>query len=52
MGAIYRELLRRIEARGCDVFSALVRVPRARQAQLAVKTWWALRFPGRPRHAS
>jgi phytoene synthase len=51
MGAIYRELLRRIEARGCDVFSALVRVPRARQAQLAVKTWWALRFPGRPRHA-
>jgi phytoene synthase len=44
MRAIYAELLRRIETRGCDVFSALVRVPRARQAQLAMATWWALRF--------
>ena len=44
MRAIYADLLRRIEARGYDVFSDLVRVPRVRQAQLAMTTWWALRF--------
>jgi phytoene synthase len=44
MRAIYADLLQKIEARGCDVFSALIRVPRARQAQLAARTWWALRF--------
>ncbi len=43
MRAIYFELLRRIEARGCDVFTDLVRVPRPAQARLAVKAWWRLR---------
>jgi phytoene synthase len=43
MRAIYGELLMRIEARGCDVFSAVVRVPRPTQARLAIRTWWLLR---------
>jgi len=47
MRVIYRDLLRRIEGRACDVFSHLVRVPRARQAQLAMTTWWSLRSGGR-----
>jgi len=47
MRLIYRDLLRRIEGRACDVFSSLVRVPRARQAQLAMTTWWRLRSGGR-----
>jgi phytoene synthase len=47
MRVIYRDLLRRIEGRACDVFSHLVRVPRARQAQLALTTWWSLRSGGR-----
>ncbi len=47
MRVIYQDLLRRIEGRDCDVFSSLVRVPRARQAQLALTTWWSLRFGGR-----
>ncbi len=47
MRMIYRDLLRRIERRACDVFSGLVRVPRARQAQLAMTTWWGLRSGGR-----
>ena len=51
MRAIYWELLRRIEQRACDVFSALVRVPRATQARLAVGTWLRLRFWGRRLHA-
>jgi phytoene synthase len=51
MRAIYGELLTRIEARGCDVFSAVVRVPRPTQARLAVRTWWRLRASGRRRDA-
>jgi phytoene synthase len=43
MRAIYSELLRRIEAAGCDVFSGVIRVPRPAQARLALKTWWRLR---------
>jgi phytoene synthase len=39
MGAIYRALLGRIEARGYDVFSELVRVPRPRRALIAATTW-------------
>jgi phytoene/squalene synthetase len=39
MGAIYRAILRRIEARGYDVFSATVRVPRPRRALIAATTW-------------
>ena len=51
MRAIYWELLTRIEMRRCDVFSELVRVPRPRQAQLALLAWWRLRRPGSFRHA-
>ena len=43
MHAIYRELLRRIEAAGCSVFGPLVRVPRPAQAAIAIRTWWKLR---------
>lgn len=43
MGRIYRETLVRIERAGYDVFSARVRVPRARQAALAVATWLRIR---------
>ena len=39
MRAVYADLLRRIEARGSDVFSEIVRVPRGRQAWLALSTW-------------
>ena len=39
MGAIYRDLLARIAARGYDVFAERVRVPRVRKARLAVATW-------------
>jgi phytoene synthase len=51
MRAIYWELLRRIEGRACDVFTALVRVPRPTQARLAIGTWWRLRFRDRRLHA-
>jgi len=43
MRAIYWNLLQRIEARGCDVFGQVIRVPRPVQAGLAVSTWWAIR---------
>ena len=43
MRAIYTDLLARIERAGCDVFSQVHRVPRPRQAQLALATWWRLR---------
>ncbi len=39
MGAIYRAILRRIEERGYDVFSAVVRIPRPRRAAIAAVTW-------------
>jgi phytoene synthase len=39
MGAIYRALLARIEARHYDVFSEVVRVPRPRRAAIAATTW-------------
>ncbi|MCL4848002.1 MAG: presqualene diphosphate synthase HpnD [Acidobacteria bacterium] len=39
MGAIYRAILDRIEARHFDVFSETVRVPRPRRALIAVSTW-------------
>jgi len=47
MRAIYWDLLRRIEAAGCDVFSRVVRVPRPARARLAVTTWWAVRRQSR-----
>jgi phytoene synthase len=39
MGAIYRALLDRIERRGYDVFSEVVRIPRPRRAAIAAATW-------------
>jgi len=39
MGAIYGEILTRIERRGYDVFSEVVRVPRPRRAWIAVSVW-------------
>jgi phytoene synthase len=39
MRAVYFETLRRIERGGYDVFSARVRVPRPRQAAIALRQW-------------
>jgi phytoene synthase len=39
MGAIYRAILVRIEARRYDVFSEVVRIPRSRRALIAATTW-------------
>lgn len=39
MGAIYKRILERIEARDYDVFSEVVRIPRSRRAVIAVSTW-------------
>jgi phytoene synthase len=39
MGAIYRGILARIERRGYDVFSSIVRVPRPQRAAIAAGTW-------------
>ncbi len=39
MGAIYREVLERIESRDYDVFSEVVRIPRPRRAVIAAATW-------------
>jgi len=39
MGAIYFEILRRIERSGYDVFSRRIRVPRPYRAVLALATW-------------
>jgi phytoene synthase len=39
MGAIYQEILRRIELSGYDVFSQVIRVPRPARVLIALKTW-------------
>lgn len=39
MGAIYFAILKRIERRGYDVFSEVVRLPRPRRALIAAQTW-------------
>ena len=39
MGAIYFEILQRIERSGYDVFSRRIRVPRPRRALLAIRLW-------------
>jgi phytoene synthase len=39
MRAVYFEILRRIERNGYDVFGARVRVPRPRQALIALRQW-------------
>jgi phytoene synthase len=42
MRAVYFETLRRVEARGYDVFAPGLRVPRPRQAVIALRQWlWA-----------
>jgi phytoene synthase len=43
MRAIYWDLLKRIEAAGCDVFRNRLRVPRPARAWIAVRTWWKVR---------
>jgi phytoene synthase len=44
MGAIYFEILQRIEAHGYDVFSERIRVPRPRRAAIALTIWFASLF--------
>ena len=39
MGGIYFEILRRIERKGYDVFSARIRVPRPQRAMIALRLW-------------
>jgi 15-cis-phytoene synthase len=39
MGAIYFGILKRIEARGYDVFREVIRVPRPERAWIAASTW-------------
>jgi phytoene/squalene synthetase len=36
---VYFEILRRIERNGYDVFTTRVRVPRPRQALIALRQW-------------
>jgi phytoene synthase len=43
MRVIYFDLLRRIEQADFDVFSSVIRVPRPRQASLALGVWWTIR---------
>jgi phytoene synthase len=47
MAAVYRDLLARIERGGYDVFSSRIRVPRPRQAWLALGVWARSRTDGR-----
>ena len=47
MGAIYRGILGRIEAKDYDVFSEVVRVPRPRRALIAATTWARTAITGR-----
>jgi phytoene synthase len=39
MGAIYQDILRRVEQRGYDVFSDVIRVPRPARFLIALSTW-------------
>ena len=39
MGAIYQDILRRIEASGHDVFGSVIRVPRPSRLLIALTTW-------------
>ena len=47
MGAIYFEILRRIERSGYDVFSRRIRVPRPYRAMLALRIWLRTLLLGR-----
>jgi phytoene synthase len=44
MGAIYFEILRRIERSGYDVFSRRIRVPRPHRALIALRLWARAQF--------
>ena len=44
MGAIYFEILQRIERRGFDVFTQVIRVPKAVRARIALSTWARVRL--------
>jgi phytoene synthase len=46
MGAIYFEILRRIERSGYDVFSRRIRVPRPHRALMALRLWARAMVPG------
>jgi phytoene synthase len=48
MGAIYFEILRRIERAGYDVFTTRIRVPRPYRAILALRLWAKTRFNRSP----
>ena len=39
MGAVYQEILRRVERNDYDVFSQVLRVPRPARARIALATW-------------
>jgi phytoene synthase len=39
MGAIYLAILQKIERQNYDVFSRVIRIPRARRALIALRTW-------------
>ena len=39
MGGIYFEILQRIERRGYDVFSEVIRVPKLVRARIALQIW-------------
>jgi phytoene synthase len=39
MGAIYYEILQKIEREDYDVFSRVIRIPRPRRALIALRTW-------------
>ena len=43
MRAIYWDLLQRVDAARCDVFSRVIRVPNPTRARLALATWWRFR---------
>ena len=43
MRVIYFDLLKRIEDANFDVFTSVIRVPRPRQASLALGVWWTIR---------
>jgi phytoene synthase len=53
MGGIYFEILRRIERRGYDVFSDVIRVPKPVRARIALSIWLRsfLGVPGLARRA-
>ncbi len=47
MGGVYSAILRRIERRGYDIFSHVVRVPRPERAVIAARIWLRVALLGR-----